>query len=114
MTCRLLHHDTGARCEKDWGHTDTQHYGYSHFPDQVVSWLERVRVDKRGRRIGDNWWRSYNMECFDAASAAVEAHREDNHQMEPDEYSTAFPLPQFKHFLIANKGMRSHEREAQP
>lgn len=45
------------------------------------------------------------MACFDAALRAVESHREDNHQMEPDEFRAAHPLPQLKEFLIANRGM---------
>lgn len=65
-----------------------------------------MRLDRRGRRIGYNWWREYNMSAFTSALLDVEAHREDNHQMEPDEYDEAFPLPQLKHFLIANKGMK--------
>ena len=65
------------------------------------------RRDKLGRRIGDNWWREYNVTAFYAQLDYVEQHREDNHQMEPDEYSERFPLPQYKQFLITNKGMSS-------
>ena len=64
-----------------------------------------MRRDKRGRKIGYNWWREYNVEVFRSAYDAIEAHREDNHQMEPDEYSAAYPLPRFKDFLLANAGM---------
>ena len=67
---------------------------------------DQPRRDRRGRRIGFNWWREYNVESFRSALYAVEAHREDNHQMEPDEYAEAYPLPRYKDFLIANKGMR--------
>lgn len=70
--------------------------------------------DKRGRRIGYNWWREYNMTAFEAAYFAVEKHREDNHQMEPEEYKAAFPLPRYKDFLIANKGMNQFPETEEP
>lgn len=47
------------------------------------------------------------MNAFYAQLGYVEQHREDNHQMEADEYNERFPLPQYKQFLIANKGMSS-------
>lgn len=64
-----------------------------------------VRRDRRGRRIGYNWWREYNMGLFLDLHFVAEQHREDNHQMEPDEYSAAYPLPQLKVLLVQNKGM---------
>lgn len=68
-----------------------------------------MRRDKLGRRIGYNWWREYNMTAFNAALFHVESHREDNHQMEPEEFAAAYPLPQLKQFLLANAGMMHEE-----
>lgn len=67
--------------------------------------FDTVRRDKRGRRIGYNWWREYNMEQFDSLYFHVEANREANHQMEPDEFKAAYPLPRLKDLLISNAGM---------
>jgi hypothetical protein len=63
------------------------------------------RRDSLGRRIGHNWWREFIMEAYDGARFSVEAHREDAHQMEPDEYAAEHPAPTLKSFLIASAGM---------
>lgn len=64
-----------------------------------------VRRDSLGRRIGHNWWRALVMEQFNADWHHREERREDNHQMEPDEYDAAFPLPRLKDYLVGNAGL---------
>lgn len=71
------------------------------------------RRDKRGRRIGYNWWRVYITEIVNDHNHHVAALREDNHQMEPDEFSEAHPLLTLKACLIGHAGM-NHEPEAEP
>lgn len=70
------------------------------------------RVDKRGRRIGWNWWREYNVGLVHEHNDNVEKHREDNHQMEPEEFAAANPLLTLKECLIANAGMQREPDEA--
>ncbi len=66
-----------------------------------------ARRDKRGRRIGHNWWRVYNCTLLLDARHAREALRENGGglQMEDDEFALAYPQPTLKAFLIANAGM---------
>jgi hypothetical protein len=108
MMCRLLHHETGARCDKDRGHPGTTHYGYSHYPGQVVSWDEHARVDKRGRRIGYNWWREYNCSMLLDADLTWQTQAEAatmGYTTEMGEYRAEHPRPTLKAFLVANAGM---------
>lgn len=67
-----------------------------------------ARLDKRGRKIGRNWWREYNMELLTLATYTWEEQREEytkGYQTERDEYQREHPIPNLKHFLIHNKGM---------
>lgn len=81
-----------------------------------------ARLDKRGRRIGRNWWREYNCETLRWAESAWWEGREsgepintdavpgatpDNafYQLSEEEYRMIRPRPTLKAFLIANKGM---------
>lgn len=88
-----------------------------------------ARLDKRGRRIGYNWWREYIMEMysparqqweadFEAATnqtyrpgiIAVErrAERRGGRREVTDFIETNYP-PTLKEYLLANAGM-NHER----
>lgn len=72
-----------------------------------------VRRDKRGRRIGYNWWREYNMDLFFFATQVWERQCEEvalGYDTEIAEYEEAHPRPNLKAFLIHNKGM-NHEPE---
>lgn len=63
-----------------------------------------VRLDKRGRRIGHNWWREYNTALLRDAEDAWQRLYGMNHQMEPDEFRAAHPRPTLKQFLTLNRG----------
>lgn len=71
----------------------------------------RVRVtrrDKRGRRIGYNWWREYNCDLLLDATLDWERRRDEvcvGYETEEREYRAANPVPNLKAFLLANKGM---------
>lgn len=107
--CGLLHDDTGARCHKGKEY-HTTHVGWSHYPGQIVSWEERTRTDKRGRRIGYNWWREYNCSLLLDATLAWEREREDEtsmYQTEVREWQSRYPCPNLKDFLLANAGMNT-------
>lgn len=67
-----------------------------------------MRRDKRGRRIGYNWWREFNNELFFLASAVWEEQCEAvalGYATETAEYNAENPRPTLKEFLIGNKGM---------
>lgn len=72
----------------------------------------RERRDKRGRRIGYNWWREYNCLIVRDYNDAVAALAGQNHQMEPAEFREAHPLLTLKESLIRNKGMAQEPDEA--
>jgi hypothetical protein len=90
---------------------------------------QTTRRDSLGRRIGYNWWREFNMDCWSSAHAAWEMRRESNapaymaaggahsgaacHQLSDGEYRTLYPEPTLKEFLIGNKGMND-EPETEP
>lgn len=122
--CDLINHETGARCVKE-PHAEPQHYGHAHFPGQVVSWTERVRQDKRGRRIGYNWWREFIMEQYAPAREqwvtdfeqtnqsyypgviAVERRRERRGgRREVTDWLEANPPPTLKMYLLEYAGMK--------
>lgn len=84
----------------------------------------RERKDKRGRRVGYNWWREYNMQGWSSAHAAWEHLRESGqpvhtgarhvagadgdtayYQLSDREYQAIHPRPTLKEFLIHNAGM---------
>jgi hypothetical protein len=74
----------------------------------MVVWEERVRQDKRGRRIGYNWWREYNCDLLLDASLVWERQCEQvaiGYPTETAEYAEEHPRPTLKAFLLANKGM---------
>lgn len=67
-----------------------------------------MRRDKRGRRIGRNWWREHNHDLWFWANAAWEQACEAaaaGYSTETGEYASTNPRPKFKDFLIAHKGM---------
>lgn len=64
-----------------------------------------VRRDKRGRRIGYNWWREYNCRMLYDYNDAVAVLDGENHQMEPDEFRAAHPRLTLKQCLVGNAGM---------
>ena len=63
------------------------------------------RRDKRGRRIGYNWWREFNVQMMRDYNDSVDACDGENHQMEPDEFRSAHPYVTFKQCLVGNAGM---------
>ena len=66
------------------------------------------RRDKRGRRIGYNWWREMNMDLLYAAAAAWERGCEAvalGYDTETAEYAAEHPRPTLKQMLLGNKGM---------
>lgn len=66
------------------------------------------RLDKRGRRIGYNWWRDYNCSMLLDASLVWERDCEEHalgYATEEAEYAQANPRPTLKAFLIGNAGM---------
>lgn len=68
-----------------------------------------TRRDKRGRRIGYNWWREYNRSLLFDATLDWERRRDEvclGYDTEEAEYAQAIPSPNLKNFLIANAGMR--------
>lgn len=67
-----------------------------------------ARLDKRGRRIGYNWWREYNCDLLYAAAAAWEIQCEAvalGYETETAEYAAEHPRPTLKQMLLGNKGM---------
>lgn len=77
------------------------------FPETV--WDQPyIRRDKRGRRIGHNWWREMNCDLLFNAAAAWERTCEEiaiGYATEIEEYAQDHPRPNLKDFLIRNKGM---------
>lgn len=87
-----------------------------------------IRRDKRGRKIGYNWWREMNVDQFRSADLAWFALRESGQPIHTDavpgaDYDTAYyqlsdaefksihPRLTFKDCLIANAGMTYREEE---
>lgn len=68
------------------------------------------RRDRRGRKIGYNWWRSYNCDLLLDATLAWERVAEEasiGYETELLAFSQANPRPNLKEFLLRNKGMNS-------
>lgn len=68
------------------------------------------RRDKRGRRIGHNWWREYNCAILLDATLVWERQCEAEalgYPTEVSEYAEAHPRPTLKAFLLANAGMNT-------
>lgn len=66
------------------------------------------RLDKRGRRIGYNWWREYNCSMLLDATLTWERDAEQEthgYGTEMAEYREAHPMPTLKSFLLANAGI---------
>lgn len=66
------------------------------------------RLDKRGRPIGYNWWRTYNTDLLLDATLDWERRRDEvciGYATEEREYQADNPVPNLKAFLLANKGM---------
>lgn len=75
-----------------------------------VAGARMSRRDRRGRRIGRNWWRESICEQLAAAGQAWWLDREAvalGYATEKVEYAGAFPRPTLKGFLIANAGQAS-------
>lgn len=73
-----------------------------------------MRRDKRGRRIGRNWWREYNCEMLLDATLVWERQCEEaaiGYPTETAEYEQENPRPNLKAFLLANKGMNTEPEE---
>lgn len=71
-----------------------------------------IRLDKRGRRIGYNWWREYNTDLLSCAAAAWEKDCEAEalgYATETAEYEAAHPRPNLRQFLETNAGMSRGE-----
>lgn len=69
------------------------------------------RRDRRGRRIGSNWWREYNTSLLLDASLTWERQCEAvaiGYATEIREYAEANPRPTLKQFLLHNKGMNTN------
>jgi hypothetical protein len=67
-----------------------------------------IRLDKRGRRIGFNWWREYNSALLLDATLVWERQCENScygYATEMMEYAVDHPRPTLKAFLLANAGM---------
>lgn len=70
----------------------------------------RPRLDRRGRRIGRNWWREYNCMLLLDATLTWERDCESvalGYRTETLEYEALHPRPNLKAFLLANKGMNT-------
>lgn len=75
----------------------------------------RDRRDKRGRRIGHNWWREYICEMLLDADLTWLAAREaacNGWPTEEREYQMAHPRPTLKDFLIRCAGMKDRAEAA--
>jgi hypothetical protein len=72
------------------------------------------RRDKRGRRIGRNWWREMNWDLWFYATTVWHSACEAvafGYETETAEYTADHPLPTFKSFLLANAGMNQPREE---
>lgn len=85
------------------------------------------RRDKRGRRIGRNWWREMNCEMLQHSEDAWQSMRFSGlpaygvagaahsgaamYQLSEAEFRELHPRPTLKAFLIGNKGMADSESE---
>lgn len=87
-----------------------------------------VRRDKRGRKIGHNWWREYNTSLWRDAHDAWLHRRESSlpafgaagaahsdvccYQLSDREYRELYPEPTLREMLVANKGMNAEQEAA--
>lgn len=87
------------------------------------------RRDRRGRRIGYNWWREYNCGILREAESAWQALKESGeaimttavagadfqtgyYQLSEAEYRRIRPRPTLKELLIGNAGMNDEHHYA--
>ena len=71
-----------------------------------------TKRDKRGRRIGYNWWREWNTDLLYHANAAWERECEAEaigYATETAEFAASHPRPTLKAMLIGNAGM--HQKD---
>lgn len=71
------------------------------------------RRDKRGRKIGRNWWREMNCDLLFTADHVWQLQREAEcvgYETEEAEYQEHTPRPTLKDFLIRNAGMHTDFR----
>lgn len=76
-----------------------------------------TRRDKRGRRIGHNWWREYNRDLLFDATLVWERQCEETaigYPTEIAEFAQAHPRPTLKEFLLANKGLLVQPEDLEP
>lgn len=69
------------------------------------------RRDKRGRRIGYNWWREMNCDLLLDATLTWEQRCEETtygYKTEMVEYAERHPRPNLKDFLVRNAGMNTN------
>lgn len=73
------------------------------------------RNDKRGRRIGYNWWRELNCSLLLDASLVWERDAEQAtsaYDTEMGAYAEQHPRPTLKRFLLDNAGMNTEPDHA--
>jgi len=73
------------------------------------------RRDKRGRRIGHNWWREFITAEFYAADHAWWLERERvalGYTTEMREFAASHPRPTLKGFMLAHAGIYTREEVA--
>jgi hypothetical protein len=74
-----------------------------------------IRRDKRGRRIGHNWWRELIVSSWSAADHAWWLHREAvaiGYETEEAEFAAEYPRPTLKAFMVSLAGTRYAEAAA--
>ena len=49
--CDVENEDTGARCCKSPNHGRSNHYGFAHWPGQLVSWPSATLVLEDGQEV---------------------------------------------------------------
>lgn len=66
-----------------------------------------ARFDRRGRRIGHNWWREYNMAIFRETETARFERRETSlcYNLTDEEFVSQYPCLPLKQILIQNRGL---------
>lgn len=67
-----------------------------------------ARLDRRGRRIGANWWRSFITDQLHCQEAVWQRDLEVaaiGYKTEADEFRAEHPRPTLKALLIAHAGM---------
>jgi hypothetical protein len=76
-----------------------------------------VRTDKRGRRIGYNWWRSHVVDIYEALERMWLDQREEvaiGYRTEELEFARDHPRPTFKRVLIQSRFKHLIPEEREP